>query len=167
MNKLLLSSFLSFSVFFNIIIGSEISSNTFLFCLKPELQPLQISLNRSELSVGMEELDALFRNNNVIHIEKWIKSSNDTHKQGEIYINKIYRAYLSNEIVIDASFIIDAMNHHDFILYAEPEYSHSIYYEPNDPAYNSQCSLESVKADLAWDYWDIMEGEIPSNEKIL
>ena len=107
MNKLLLSSFLSFSVFLNIIIGSEISSNTFLFCLKPELKPLQISLNRSELSVGMKELDVLFRNNNVIHIEKWIKSSNDTHKQGNIYINKIYRAYLSNDFTANIYFIIN------------------------------------------------------------
>ena len=31
------------------------SPHTFLFCLKSELQPLKISLNRGNLSVGMDE----------------------------------------------------------------------------------------------------------------
>ena len=47
----------------NIAIGSvpELSPNTFLFCLEPELDPLEISLNRGRLSVGLPELDDFFQ----------------------------------------------------------------------------------------------------------
>ena len=167
MNKISFSFFLSFLVFFNVLIGSEISSNTFLFCLKPQLQPLQISLNRSEVKVGLKELDVLLNDNHVIKVERWLKAANNSHQIGDIFLNKIYRAYVSDDRDGHILNVINKVNAHSFILYAENEYKHSLFYIPNDPAYGNQCSLESVNANLAWDYWDIINGQLPTNDKIL
>ena len=52
----------------------EQSPNTFLFCLKPELEPLEISLNRGRLSVGLPELDDFFQSPG-LHSVVWEASS--------------------------------------------------------------------------------------------
>jgi len=44
----------------------EQSPNTFVFCLIPDLQPLEISLSRGGLSVGMPELDDFFQSHDVV-----------------------------------------------------------------------------------------------------
>ena len=78
---------------------SEKSLHTFLFCLKPELQPLDIVLNRGYLSVGMAELDDFFQFHKVIRIERWIKSATEIDRDGDIYLNRIYRVYLDDNRV--------------------------------------------------------------------
>ena len=154
--------------------GSPESLHTFLFCLKPELQPLEISLNRGKTSVGMEELDDYFQTHDVIRIEPWIKSATEIDRDGDIFLNRIYRVYLNEnrQVTIDQS--ISSLKNFPFILYAEPEYVRKSYYTPNDPKYNDNdgqcpgncCILESVKADFAWDYWDI-PNNMPGDENIL
>ena len=99
----------------------EQSPNTFLFCLKPELQPLEISLNRGGLSVGMPELDDFFHSHDVVKIEPWIKSATDMDKDGDIYLNRIYRVYLDENGLSRADQSILAIQEFPFILYAEPE----------------------------------------------
>ena len=80
-----------------------ISSHTFLFCLKSEIQPLEISLNRGEPSVGVAELDAFFQVHNIKKIEPWIKNAREIDRDGEIFLNRIYRVYLdeSNKLLRD------------------------------------------------------------------
>ena len=161
--------FLLFSfTIINVAIGSvpELSPNTFLFCLKPELDPLEISLNRGRLSVGLPELDDFFQSNDVVKIEPWIKSATDMDRDGDIYLNRIYRVYLDENSLGRTDQSISSIQDLPFILYAEPEYIRKPYYKPNDPSYSSQCSLEAVKADLAWDYWDI-PNKMPGDKNIL
>ena len=147
--------------------SSQQSPQTFLFCLKPELQPLTISLNRGKPSVGMAELNDYFQTHDVVRIEPWIKSATEMDRDGDIFLNRIYRIYIDKNSLgrIDQS--ISSIQDFPFILYAEPEYIRKPYYTPNDPRYSSQCSLEAVKAVLAWDYWDIENGEMPGDENIL
>ena len=152
--------------------ASQKSSHTFLFCLKPEFPPLTISLNRGKPSVGMVELDDYFQTHDVVRIEPWIKSATEMDRDADIYLNRIYRVYLdeNRQLTIDQS--ISSIQDFPFLLYAEPEYIRKPYYTPNDPEYNDGqcpgicCILESVKADLAWDYWDIPD-EMPGDENIL
>ena len=153
----------------NVAIGSvpELSPNTFLFCLKPELEPLEISLNRGRLSVGLPELDDFFQSHKVVKIEPWIKHATEIDRDGDIYLNRIYRSYIDENSLGRTDQSIASIQEFPFILYAEPEYIRKPYYTPNDPSYSSQCSLEAVKADLAWDYWDIESGEMPGDENIL
>jgi len=162
---------LLFTITCNIVSGlePEQSPNTFLFCLKPELQPLTISLNRGKPSVGMAELDDYFQAHEVVRIEPWIKSATEIDRDGDIYLNRIYRVYLNENrrITIDQS--ISSIQDFPFILYAEPEYVRKPYEVPDDEKYllGLQCSIEAVKADKAWEYWDIENGEMPGDENIL
>ncbi|SVE41316.1 uncharacterized protein METZ01_LOCUS494170, partial [marine metagenome] len=146
--------------------ASQVSPNTFLFCLKSEMQPFKISLNRVNPSVGVAELDDFFHVHNIINIEPWIKSASDIDRDGNIFLNRIYRVYLDDNKVLSRDQIIITIQSFPFILYAEPEYIRKPYYTPNDPKYYNQCSMQAVKADLAWDYWDI-PNEMPGDKKIL
>ncbi len=160
--------FLLFTITCNIISGlePEQSPHTFLFCLKPELQPLEISLNRNRLSVGLEELDDFFQSQDVVKIEPWIKHATEIDRDGDIYLNRIYRVYLNENELGRTEQTILSIQEIPYILYAEPEYIHRLFYEPNDLKYSNQCSLNAVKADLAWDYWDI-PNEFPGDKNIL
>ena len=73
---------------------SQQSPHTFLFCLKPELQPLTISLNRGKPSVGIAELNDYFQTHGVVRIEPWIKSATEIDRDGDIILNRIYRVYI-------------------------------------------------------------------------
>ena len=160
--------FLSFTIIINTLSGNEPeqSPNTFLFCLKPELQPLEISLSRGGLSVGLPELDDFFQSNDVVKIEPWIKSATELDRDGDIYLNRIYRIYLDENGLGRTDQSILSIQEFPFILYAEPEYLRELYYTPNDPKYSNQCSIAAVKADLAWDYWDIPD-VMPGDKNIL
>ncbi|MBC8257292.1 MAG: S8 family serine peptidase [Candidatus Marinimicrobia bacterium] len=159
---------LLFTIFFKSIAGMvpEQSPNTFLFCLKPEVQPLNIALSRSKITVGMAELDEFFQSNNVVKIEPWIKHATEMDRDGDIYLNRIYRVYLDGNGLGRTEQSISSIQDFPFILYAEAEYLRKPYYMPNDPRYSSQCSIGAVKADLAWDYWDI-PNEFPGGKNIL
>ena len=74
--------------------NTQKSPHTFLFCLKPELQPLEISLHRGKPSVSMAELDEYFQVHEVKRIEPWIKSATEIDRDGDIYLNRIYRVFL-------------------------------------------------------------------------
>ena len=76
--------------------SSQISPHTFLFCIKPELQPFRITLNRGKTSVGIAELDDYFQSHKVQRIEPWIKNATERDRDGDIYLNRIYRAYLGD-----------------------------------------------------------------------
>ena len=128
--------------------SSQQSPHTFLFCIKPELQPLTISLNRGKPSVGMAELDDYLQTHDVVRIEPWIKSATEIDRDGDIYLNRIYRVYLDENRQVTINQSISSIQDFPFILYAEPEYIRKPYYTPNDPSYHSQCSLEAVKLTL-------------------
>lgn len=142
--------FLIFSfTIINVAISSvpQLSSNTFLFCLKPELEPLEISLNRGGLSVGLPELEDFFQSHEVVKIEPWIKHATEIDRDGDIYLNRIYRVYIDENSLGRTDQSISSIQDFPFILYAEPEYIRKPYYTPNDPKYSYQCGLEAVKAE--------------------
>ncbi|SVC91730.1 uncharacterized protein METZ01_LOCUS344584, partial [marine metagenome] len=145
---------------------SDRSPNTFLFCLKPELQPLQIKLQRGKLNVGLEELDDFIQSNEVVKIEPWIKSATNMDRDGDIYLNRIYRVYIDENKEMETDQLIASIQSLPCILYSESEYLNKPFYTPNDPKYTNQCSLEAVKANLAWDFWN-MEDNTPGDENIL
>ena len=133
--------FLIFSfTIINVAIGSvpDISPNTFLFCLKPELQPLTISLNRGKPSVGMAELDDYFQSHDVVRIEPWIESATEMDRDGDIYLNRIYRVYIDENSLDRTVQSISSIQDFPFILYAEPENINKLFYKPDDDKYDYQ-----------------------------
>ena len=73
----------------------QTSENTFLFCLKSTVQPLEIIRNGNEVIVNIDELNSAFRSLQVTNIEPWIKHATEMDRDGEIFLNRIYRVYLN------------------------------------------------------------------------
>ena len=144
----------------------QISENTFLFCLKPNVEPLEIARNSNEVIVSIKELNDALRTIQVINIEPWIQHATEIDRDGDVYLNRIYRVYLNENRDISTEQSIDVIREIPVTLYAEHEFLRKPLYTPNDPALGSQCSIPAVKADIAWDYWNIPD-EMPGDENVL
>ncbi len=144
----------------------QISDNTFLFCLKPNVEPLEIVRNGNEVIVSIEELNDAFRTIQVTNIEPWIHHATEMDRDGEVYLNRIYRVYLNDNRSISTEQSIAIIGEIPVTLYAENEYLRKPLYTPNDPALGNQCSIPAVKADIAWDYWDIPD-DMPGDQNVL
>ena len=141
--------------------------HTFLFCLKHEILPLQISRSSNGFIVDNIELNSFFKSYQISNIEPWIPYATEMDRDGDIYLNRIYRVYLpedSRSLMIAAK---EAITQFPFIYSSEFEMMRKPYYQPNDPNYNQQCSMPAVRADLAWNFWDIANGQIPGDRHVL
>ena len=146
----------------------SVSETTFLFCLKSNIEPL--SINRSSNGQAITDNDALNNfliDNDIVNLEKWIPQATEQDYDGDIYLNRIYRAYVSDSNRLSINYLISSLNNFEFIQYAENEFIRTPKYSPNDPMVDIQCSLNSVKAKEAWDFWDIPNGSIPDGSEVL
>ena len=144
----------------------QTSENTFLLCLKSNVKPLEIIQHGNEVIVNIDELNSAFRSLQVTNIEPWIKHATEMDRDGEIFLNRIYRVYLNENRNISTEQSIDQIRNIPVILYAENEYLRIPHYTPNDPSLGNQCSISAVKADIAWDFWNIPD-EMPGDENVL
>ena len=149
-----------------ILFSSETAPSTFLFCLKPELQPLETQLNRGVLEVSVEELNPLILKHKIIRIEPWLPGADAKDSWGEVYLNRIYRVVLSGNNDQFVHHALQDFGNTNAVLYAEPEFKRKLFYTPNDPSFSSQCSMEAMNIEKAWDFWNIPD-EYPGDEKVL
>ena len=110
----------------NLGYASNQSSTTFLFCLKSEIQPFPLELNRGKVQI--QEIQEVFSNYNIIKIEPWIFGATENDRDGEIFLNRIYRAYLPQNDGVIINSIINDMMELSSIFYAEPEFIHKLFY---------------------------------------
>ena len=136
------------------LFSSDKSLSTFLFALKPNVQPLEISKTRNSLSVDNISIQNFINTHEIENIEPWIMGANENDYDGDIYLNRIYRIYIG-ENRSDIDYLISIMDSNVETIYAEPEFLRKPLYVPNDPGFNQQCSMQSVKTVQAWDFWDI------------
>ena len=153
------------SLVLGILIPSDISNSTFLFCLKSTDNPLSVKIYDNTFSVNNSELDKILHDVGVIGLEEWIPGATKDDRSGEIFLNRIYRAYISKDGNVKN--VMDLLSSQYSFLYIEHENIHKLHYEPNDPNYSQQCSISSLKADKAWDFWDIPSGIIPEGQEVL
>ena len=146
--------------------ADKFSDSTFLFCLKPSEKPLSIGKTDNGFSIDNAELDRALRESGVLNIEPWISSATDRDHYKDVYLNRIYRAYIDKERD-DVRSVMSFLNSVYSFLYIEHENIHKLHYQPNDPSYDQQCSMSSVKADKAWDFWDIASGFVPNGQEVL
>ena len=145
----------------------DINDGTFLFCLKHEIEPLQISQSNDVITVDNDQLNSFFQNHQISRIEPWIINATEIDKDGDIYLNRIYRVYLKNSNRSSMEIAKSEITQFPFIHSSEYEHIRKINYDPNDPQLGQQCSIPAVKADLAWDFWDIDVGDIPGDRNVL
>jgi hypothetical protein len=150
----------------NVILASDFSQSTFLFCLKSDIQPLSISKSNNKLSVDNSSIQNFIDNYSIENIEPWLPGARETDHDGDIYLNRIYRVYIG-ENRNDVVSLISTLDSQVETIYAEHEYIRKPLYNPNDPGVGNQCSLPAVKAFSAWDFWDIPNIMPGSGEKVL
>ena len=160
--RLLFGALLLYS---SMLYSKDVSSSTFLFCLKPDESTLSIEKTEASFRTDNENLNQVLQNIGVVYIEEWIPNATDRDRHGDIYLNRIYRVFLDGKSdVVSAMAMLRSQYS---VLYAEHENVHYPHYTPNDPSYDQQCSMSSVKADKAWDIWNIPEGIIPDGQEVL
>ena len=150
----------------NIISASEFNESTFLFCLKPDVQPLSISKSDDRLLVDNSSIQNFIDSHNIENIEPWLPGARETDHDGDIYLNRIYRVHIG-ENRSDVTSLISILGSQIETIYAEHEYIRKPFYTPDDPAISNQCSLPAVKAFSAWDFWDIPNIMPGTGEKVL
>ncbi|NOZ07396.1 MAG: S8 family serine peptidase [FCB group bacterium] len=149
------------------IFATEIIPGEFLFCLKPAVQPLEISRTADGVLVDNAELNTFFAENGIVNIESWIPFATDADRDGDIYLNRVYRAYLADGFRNALSDIKEGITQLSSVYSAEYDYYRKATHQPNDPGYLQQCSLSAVKATQAWDLWDIAGGVFPGDREVL
>tara|TARA_B100000676_G_C18083841_1_gene853390 strand:+ start:1210 stop:4671 length:3462 start_codon:yes stop_codon:yes gene_type:complete len=145
------------------LFSSDKSLSTFLFTLKPNIKPLEISKTSEFLLVDNSSIQQFIDTHSIVNVEPWLAGANENDFDGDIYLNRIYRAYIG-ENRSDIDYLISEMDANIETIYAEPEYLRRPLYVPNDPAFDQQCSMPSVKAIQAWDFWDIPD-VMPADEQ--
>ena len=144
-----------------------VSETSFLFCLKSNISPFKIVRSNEGFNIDNKNIDRFLRENNVSNIEKWIPRATDMDHDGEIYLNRIYRVYIDENSKASMSLIISNIENLREVYYAENEYIRKPLYSPNDPLTDVQCTLNSVKATQAWDFWNIPGGNVPQSREVL
>ena len=144
-----------------------VSNQSFLVCLKSDISPLVINRSNELISVDLEELNIFIQNEEILNLEEWIPGATEMDKDGDIYLNRIYRVFVQEGRSNDIPMLINKLDRMPFVKYAEPEYVRKLHYTTNDPLSELQCTLSSIKTDKAWDFWDIENGEIPDGRNVL
>jgi len=164
-----------FSKFILILVGTglmftklvaEQSDDTFLFCLKPNVKPLEILQQYNPPKVDDPSIQQFLDEHHAIKIEPWIPNADPRDHDGDIYLNRIYRVYLSEKDRVQVSIAKDGILSVSSILSSEYENIRKSTYVPNDPMTGQQCSLSAVKVIEAWEYF-IANGQIPGDRTVL
>ena len=146
----------------------EVYSNQFLFCLNKNVELLDIENANNILVTNSLSLNIFIQENGIEKIERWLPHANENDYDGDVYLNRIYRAYIKYNKNSSIDTILEDIAKLSIIHSSEYENIHKINsFIPNDPFINQQCSLEAVKAYDAWGLWDIENGELPGGENVL
>lgn len=139
-------------------IFSETYNDRFLIYIDNSLTDFELN-KAKELSNNIE-LNQFLTSNKVKKIEKWLPHANDKDQDGQIFLNRFYVLKLEKK-----SDMLDSLLSEVLLLRcvqsAEKMGVMKTEYQPNDPYYSSQWYLPNIKADLAFDLWDISNGELP------
>ena len=165
--KVFIFIILAFCISLNFASTPKTSKSTFLFCLKKEVSPLQIESKDGRISVDIQALNEFFDTNGIDMIEAWIPGSTDMDHDGDIYLNRIYRVILNETSRANLPAIKENITKFSFIHSSEFEFIREVFYTPNDASLSSQCSISSVGADKAWDFWNIPAGIMPGDREVL
>ena len=147
--------------------STVVSNQSFLLCLKSDVSPLIINRSNDFVSVDLDELNIFIQNEGISDLEQWIPGATEIDRDGDIFLNRIYRVFIQDDRSGNIPLLIEKLNRMSFVKYAEPEYLRKLHYTTNDPLSELQCTLSSIKTDKAWDFWDIENGEKPNGRNVL
>ena len=152
-------------ILFTLSYSNNIYNDRLLFCLKPSVNPINIT-KTTQIKSNIESIDNVLSEYQVESIEPWLKGATENDFDNNIYLNRIYRVITTNR---DASQLLTLKNQLSKIneIYSvENEYIRKPCYTPNDQYYNSQWFLQDINANDAWNYWT-NNNNTPGNRDVI
>lgn len=152
--------------------GQAYHENHILFALRMDVPDLQIKYINGRPQTQFSTINDLLARHNVIKLEKWLRSADDTDIVGEVNLSKVYRAVLLTNRSwtelqdLRAEFTM-AAEIHSADLESRPrilETPQNDPYVPNDTRYSEQWYVDKIRANYAWGLWS---PATPGDETVL
>ena len=155
-----------FVLYISCIMGSiPIRHDALLFCLNPEINPLNIT-NDKPSRIDHVEISKIIQKYTIKKIEPWLPNAREHEHHGEIYLNRIYRIIIDSDRNVLESLKNDLDEISD-IHSSEYELIRKPTYTPNDSQYGQQWFLPQINANTAWDFWDMSYNNTPGSKDVL
>ena len=141
-------------------------NDAILFCLHPEIEDFDIIHRNNIILVSDVEINTIIKNYDITKIERWLPHARENENIDDLYLNRIYR------IVVDGSreeleSLKSDLESLSSIHSSEYEFIRQPTYTPNDPQYDQQWFLPQIKANYAWDFWDMLPENMPGDKAVL
>ena len=152
-------------ILFTLSYSNNIYNDRLLFCLKPSVNPINIT-KTTQIKSNIESIDNVLSEYQVESIEPWLKGATENDFDNNIYLNRIYRVITTNRDVSQLLALKNQLSKVNEIYSVENEYIRKPCYTPNDQYYNSQWFLQDINANDAWNYWT-NNNNIPGNRNVI
>ena len=145
---------------FHIVEADQIADDRFIVYINNLVDNFHINENSGKTNV--EELNKQLDKVGSKSISQWLKRAKAQDRDGDIYLNRFYIIHLSEghpdiQSLLKEFESLDCINTAEIIVAANPHYI------PNDSYWGTQYEMTLIQADLAYDLWDIDNGEIPGH----
>ena len=140
------------------ILSGESFQDRLLIYIDNDIKDFTVSVDGK--STNLAELNKEMDNIEAIAIYQWLPNARPTDRDHNIYLNRYYVIQLSSSRM-DIDDLVEEVGSLESILTSETMPIIRPTYIPNDPYWNQQWYLPNIKADEAYDLWNIDGGEIP------
>jgi len=160
-------TFLSLSILLGSLIASPAYyANRYLFSLSGE-EPLLTQEQMETLETPYPELNRLIDKFDVVKIEPWLANARPDDRDGDVYLNRIYRLTMQQDQPAPLAMASDIIKASTSIQNAEPEAIMRKHAIPDDPRIGNQYYLTKAQVQDAWKLWDLEGGEVPGSRNIV
>ena len=144
---------------YNIIFG-DIYNDRFLIYIENNVKNFEVS--KTEDFTNNDVLNQFLANIKTEKISKWLPNAKVNDRDEDVYLNRFYVVKLFNTSediysLTESSLSLECISKAEVINIMKTDYI------PNDPYWNNQWYLPNIEADLAYDLWNISNGEIPGD----
>ncbi|MCF7809314.1 MAG: S8 family serine peptidase [Candidatus Marinimicrobia bacterium] len=165
-----LLKYLPILLLINFVFGQTLYQESYddriLVCLKPDISIDDIGANGATPLTGLASLDELLGSRKIVRMERYLPGATPEDRDGDIVLSNIYRLTLGPKQK-PAKYTITEFAADENILFAEPEVINRVNYSPDDPLFDQQWYLPKVGAPEAWELWDVANGDLPGDNKIV
>ena len=100
--------------------SSNPRDDMFLFCLKQDVAPLTIQRDvDGRISIDNDQISEFFFEKGILELEEWIPQATEIDRDGDIFLNRIYRVYVPENQRNNVFHIINELEILSSVLYAE------------------------------------------------
>jgi len=121
---------------------------------------IDFEIFENHFTTSLNNLNIILKEENAISIEKWLPNARPTDRNKDIFLDRFYIIKFESS-KSDLNRIVNRFGQMDEIRISEKIAIMEPAYVPNDSLWDELYGLEQIKADLAFDLWDIDAGELP------